>query len=82
MANPWTGEVALTIDGERLTLGSEALDAPGFDLLAFVQLAAVLVHQLHGQVSLDNAGYYRADELFKEVELVLEATCTACSAGR
>jgi glycolate oxidase len=24
----------LTIDGERLTLGSEALDAPGFDLLA------------------------------------------------
>ena len=34
------------------------------------------------KVSLDNAGYYRADELFKEVELVLEATCTACSAGR
>ena len=34
------------------------------------------------KVSLDNAGYYRADELFKEVELVLEATCTACAAGR
>ena len=34
------------------------------------------------KVSLDNAGYYRADELYKEVELVLEATCTACSAGR
>ncbi len=34
------------------------------------------------KVSLDNQGYYRADELFQEVELVLEATCTACSAGR
>ena len=34
------------------------------------------------KVSLDNSGYYRADELFKEVELVLEATCTACAAGR
>lgn len=34
------------------------------------------------KVSLDNESYYRADELFKEVELVLEATCTACSAGR
>ena len=34
------------------------------------------------KVSLDNQGYYRADELFHEVELVLEATCTACSAGR
>lgn len=34
------------------------------------------------KVSLDNAGYYRADELFQEVELVLEATCTACSAAR
>lgn len=34
------------------------------------------------KVSLDNDGYYRADELFKEVELVLEATCTACAAGR
>ena len=34
------------------------------------------------RVSLDNAGYYRADELYQEVELVLEATCTACEAGR
>jgi len=34
------------------------------------------------KVSLDNAGYYRADELYQEVELVLEATCTACEAGR
>ncbi len=34
------------------------------------------------KVSLDNDGYYRADELFQEVELVLEATCSACSAGR
>jgi hypothetical protein len=34
------------------------------------------------KVSLDSDGYYRADELFKEVELVLEATCTACSAGQ
>ena len=34
------------------------------------------------KVSLDQAGYYRADELFQEVELVLEATCTACEAGR
>lgn len=33
------------------------------------------------KVSLDNSGYYRADELYREVELVLEATCTACSAG-
>ena len=34
------------------------------------------------RVSLDNAGYYRADELYQELELVLEATCTACAAGR
>ena len=34
------------------------------------------------RISLDNAGYYRADELYQEVELVLEATCTACEAGR
>ena len=34
------------------------------------------------KVSLDSNGYYRADELYQEVELVLEATCTACSAGR
>ncbi|MGI9233321.1 MAG: hypothetical protein ACR2RD_06795 [Woeseiaceae bacterium] len=32
------------------------------------------------KVSLDNEGYYRADRLYQEVELVLEATCTACSA--
>ncbi len=34
------------------------------------------------KVSLDHDGYYRADELYQEVELVLEATCTACAAGR
>ena len=34
------------------------------------------------RISLDNDGYYRADRLYQEVELVLEATCTACSAGR
>ena len=34
------------------------------------------------KVSLDNEGYYRADRLYQEVELVLEATCTACAAGR
>lgn len=34
------------------------------------------------KVSLDNEGYYRADELYQEIELVLEATCTACEAGR
>jgi len=33
------------------------------------------------RVSLDNDAYYRADELYQEVELVLEATCTACAAG-
>ena len=33
------------------------------------------------KISLDNNGYYRADELYREVELVLEATCNACSAG-
>ena len=34
------------------------------------------------KVSLDNDGYYRADQLFQEVELVLEATCMACTASR
>ena len=34
------------------------------------------------KVSLDNEGYYRADQLYQEVELVLEATCSACSATR
>jgi hypothetical protein len=34
------------------------------------------------RVSLDNEGYYRADQLYQEMELVLEATCTACAAAR
>jgi len=34
------------------------------------------------KVSLDHDGYYRANELYEEVELVLEATCTACAASR
>lgn len=34
------------------------------------------------KISRDADGYYRADKLYQEVELVLEATCTACSAGR
>ncbi len=34
------------------------------------------------RVSQDAASYYRADRLFKETELVLEATCLACSAGQ
>jgi hypothetical protein len=34
------------------------------------------------KVSRDADGYYRADRLYQEVELVLEATCTACAAGR
>lgn len=29
----------------------------------------------------DRAGYYRADQLYQETELVLEATCRACAAG-
>jgi hypothetical protein len=29
----------------------------------------------------DRAGYYRADRLLQETELVLEATCRACAAG-
>ncbi len=33
-------------------------------------------------VSVDSDSSYRADQLFKEVELVLEATCMACAAGR
>lgn len=33
------------------------------------------------KVSRDNDAYYRSDELFREVELVLQATCTACTAG-
>ena len=34
------------------------------------------------KVSQDAEGYYRADRLYQEVELVLEATCTACTASR
>jgi hypothetical protein len=34
------------------------------------------------RVSEDRDGYYRADRLYQEVELVLEATCTACAASR
>ena len=34
------------------------------------------------KVSEDRDGYYRADRLYQEVELVLEATCTACAASR
>jgi hypothetical protein len=33
------------------------------------------------QASLDRDGYYRADRLLSETELVLEATCRACEAG-
>lgn len=31
--------------------------------------------------SMDRDGYYRADRLLQETELVLEATCRACEAG-
>ncbi|MEL7186049.1 MAG: hypothetical protein AAFN50_06390 [Pseudomonadota bacterium] len=34
------------------------------------------------KVSRDADGYYRADQLYQEIELVLEATCSACTAGR
>ena len=33
------------------------------------------------KVSGDRDAYYRADQLFQELELVLEATCAACTAG-
>jgi hypothetical protein len=33
------------------------------------------------QAALDREGYYRADRLLSETELVLEATCRACEAG-
>ena len=33
------------------------------------------------QASNDKAGYYRADLLLKESEIVLEATCRACAGG-
>jgi hypothetical protein len=32
------------------------------------------------KISADREGYYRADRLFQEMELVLEATCAACTA--
>jgi len=32
------------------------------------------------RITEDNSAYYRSDELYREVELVLEATCTACAA--
>jgi hypothetical protein len=43
-----------------------------------------LMHKEQGllRVSEDAQGYYRADRLFKEAELVLEATCLACEAGQ
>jgi hypothetical protein len=34
------------------------------------------------RISSDSASYYRADNLLKETDLVLEATCRACAAGR
>ena len=34
------------------------------------------------KVSADTQSYYRASQLYKETELVLEATCTACTAQR
>ena len=34
------------------------------------------------KVSRDTQGYYRADRLFQESELVLEATCRACGPAR
>ena len=34
------------------------------------------------RVSLDSDSYYRADRLYQQLELVLEATCTACTASR
>jgi len=32
------------------------------------------------RITQDADGYYRASRLFQEAELVLEATCSACSA--
>jgi len=34
------------------------------------------------RASADQQSFYRADHLLKETELVLEATCTACEAGK
>ncbi|HSG88304.1 MAG TPA: hypothetical protein VLA56_03775 [Pseudomonadales bacterium] len=42
-----------------------------------------LQHKERGllRASADSPGFYRADTLLKETELVLEATCRACAAG-
>ncbi len=51
------------------------------------QVLSNMEHELHDkqvgllQASGDKAGYYRADHLLKEAQLVLEATCRACAAG-
>ena len=34
------------------------------------------------RVTGDNSSYYRADNLLKETQLVLAATCRACAAGK
>ena len=34
------------------------------------------------RATVDQEAYYRADRLYQETELVLEATCQACAAGR
>ncbi len=49
-----------------------------------LQMEDELGHKERGllKVSLDNDGYYRADRLYQQLELVLEATCTACTASR
>ena len=43
-----------------------------------------LMHKELGllKIGADPQSYYRADRLFQETELVLEATCTACAAGQ
>jgi hypothetical protein len=47
-------------------------------------MATELVDKERGlvRISQDNDTYYRADLLMRETELVLEATCRACEAGR
>ena len=46
-------------------------------------MKAELQHKELGllRISDDNASYYRADNLLKETQLVLAATCRACEAG-
>ena len=48
------------------------------------EMQTELTHKELGllRVSAEPQGYYRADRLFQETELVLEATCTACAAGQ